>query len=203
MATMALRTSSKSNKETSLATSVCGRKGGTRWRAGSRRARKEGIGESGWRNREQFYAAQKARGKVRGAPPREPHQGGCPPGPPGQFPFFAMFQNGPRRQGFAAPREKRAPLTAPGRSENPTEIRERGLVRNGLSASLPLVDIAAPGSVGKKNSDSCISLLTPTGLLMEAATARERTVPRFFQNPVRERVAPLLPPSCSVRRLTS
>jgi hypothetical protein len=33
-------------------------------------------------------------------------------------------------------------LTAAGRSENPTEIRERGLVRNGLAASLPLVGYA-------------------------------------------------------------
>jgi hypothetical protein len=43
---------------------------------------------------------------------------GTPPGPPARFPFCPMFQNGPRRQGFATPRANRAPLTAPGRSED-------------------------------------------------------------------------------------
>src|SRR5437870_11013336 len=38
----------------------------------------------------------------------------CDPAP---FPFSSMFQNGPRRQGFASPRKSGAPLTAPGRSE--------------------------------------------------------------------------------------
>jgi len=33
------------------------------------------------------------------------------------FPSRFRFQNGPRRQGFAAPRPHRAPLTSPGRSE--------------------------------------------------------------------------------------
>jgi hypothetical protein len=47
-----------------------------------------------------------------------PRQGGYPPETPGaRFPFRPMFQNGPRRQGFASPRINRAPLTAPGRSE--------------------------------------------------------------------------------------
>jgi hypothetical protein len=34
-------------------------------------------------------------------------------------------QNGPRRQGFAAPRNNGAPLTAPGRSQAPPMRRER------------------------------------------------------------------------------
>jgi transposase len=34
------------------------------------------------------------------------------------FPFTTMFPNGPRRQGFASPRQTRAPLTAAGRSED-------------------------------------------------------------------------------------
>jgi len=34
------------------------------------------------------------------------------------FPFIAIFQNRPRRQGSASPRKNAAPLTAPGRSEN-------------------------------------------------------------------------------------
>jgi hypothetical protein len=54
------------------------------------------------------------------------------------FPFTSMFQNGPRRQGSASetlfkpttdsppPRINRAPLTAPGRSENLLMRRERG-----------------------------------------------------------------------------
>jgi hypothetical protein len=41
----------------------------------------------------------------------------CDPAP---FPFISIFQNGPRRQGFASPRKTGAPLTAPGRSEQPT-----------------------------------------------------------------------------------
>ena len=53
---------------------------------------------------------------VRGAAP-DPARG-TPPGTPARFPFAPMFQNGPRRQGFASPRTNRAPLTAPGRSED-------------------------------------------------------------------------------------
>jgi hypothetical protein len=53
------------------------------------------------------------------------------------FPFIAMFQNGPRRQGcspenlfktgkdFPPPRTNRAPLPAPGRSEDLPLRRER------------------------------------------------------------------------------
>lgn len=71
-----------------------------------------------------LYAAQKPRGKVRGALPRIPARG-TPPETPAAFPFRSMFQNGPRRQGFAAPRTNRAPLTAPGRSEDLPMTRER------------------------------------------------------------------------------
>ena len=42
------------------------------------------------------------------------------------FPFIPIFQNGPRRQGFAPPRKYSAPLTAPGRSEISSQRRERG-----------------------------------------------------------------------------
>lgn len=42
------------------------------------------------------------------------------PGDPAPFPFWSIFQNGPRRQGFASPRKTGAPLTAPGRSEQRT-----------------------------------------------------------------------------------
>jgi hypothetical protein len=41
----------------------------------------------------------------------------CDPAP---FPFTSIFQNGPRRQGFAPPRKTSAPLTAPGRAEQRT-----------------------------------------------------------------------------------
>ncbi len=61
--------------------------------------------------------AKSARGKVRGALPRIPARG-TPPETPARFPFCPMFQNGPRRQGFASPRKIGAPLTAPGRSED-------------------------------------------------------------------------------------
>jgi len=53
--------------------------------------------------------AENARGKVFGALPRIPARG-TPPETPAAFPFRAMFQNGPRRQGFASPRTNRAPL---------------------------------------------------------------------------------------------
>jgi len=46
------------------------------------------------------------------------------------FPFTARFQNGPRRQGSASPRKTGAPLTAPGRSENVSQIRERGRMQS-------------------------------------------------------------------------
>ena len=73
--------------------------------------------------------AENARGKVLGALPRIPARG-TPPETPAAFPFRSMFQNGPRRQGcapenlfktrtdFPPPRRMRAPLTAPGRSED-------------------------------------------------------------------------------------
>ena len=93
---------------------------------------------------EMLYAAHKPRGKVHGALPRIPARG-TPPEPPAAFPFRSMFQNGPRRQGFAAPRTNRAPLTAPGRSENLPVTRERRQIqRQNLSSlaalcGLPLV----------------------------------------------------------------
>jgi len=88
--------------------------------------------------------AESARGKVRGALPRTPARG-TPPETPAAFPFRFMFQNGPRRQGCAAPRINRAPLTAPGRSENLPMTRERRQIqRQNLSSftalcGLPLV----------------------------------------------------------------
>jgi hypothetical protein len=42
------------------------------------------------------------------------------------FPSSTIFQNSPRRQGFASPRNNGAPLTAPGRSEARPNMRERG-----------------------------------------------------------------------------
>jgi hypothetical protein len=78
-----------------------------------------------------------ARGKVRGALPRTPARGTSPE-TPAPFPFVLMFQNGPRRPGFAEenlfnpkkdfppPRPNRAPWTAAGRSEDLLVRRERG-----------------------------------------------------------------------------
>ena len=51
----------------------------------------------------------------------------APPETPAPFPSLPRFRNGPRRQGFASPRLPRAPLTAPGRSEQSSHKRERGL----------------------------------------------------------------------------
>jgi len=61
--------------------------------------------------------ANGARGKVPGALPRTPARGDTPLRPPARFPFTLMFQNGPRRPGFAPPRKNGAPWTAAGRSE--------------------------------------------------------------------------------------
>ena len=57
--------------------------------------------------------------------PLKPHYRKSPPGGP-PFPRRKPSQNGPRRQGFAAPRRNGAPLTAPGRSEEPFLIRGKG-----------------------------------------------------------------------------
>ena len=58
------------------------------------------------------------------------------------FPFTSMFQNGPRRRAFAPqnlfkpgkdfppPRTNRAPLPAPGRSEDSPDRRERGQMQS-------------------------------------------------------------------------
>src|ERR1700694_5329500 len=87
------------------------------------------------------------------------------------FPFTSMFQNGPRRQGFAPenlfkpgkdsppPRINRAPLPAPGRSENLPMRRERGQMQRpnrsefGAGHRLPLVgpEAAKPGSRLSRN----------------------------------------------------
>jgi hypothetical protein len=51
-----------------------------------------------------------------------------PDSPPGiltVFPSCLIIRNGPRRQGFASPRNNGAPLTAPGRSEHLPHKRER------------------------------------------------------------------------------
>lgn len=93
-----------------------------------------------------FYAAQKTRGKVRGALPRIPARG-TPPETPAAFPFRFMFQNGPRRQGSASPRTPRAPLTAPGRSEDLPVTRERRQIqRQNLSPFAALCDLLLVGS---------------------------------------------------------
>jgi hypothetical protein len=47
-----------------------------------------------------------------------PRQGVKPPGTPAPFPCSTTLRNGPRRQGFAPPRNPGAPLTAAGRSSN-------------------------------------------------------------------------------------
>jgi hypothetical protein len=48
------------------------------------------------------------------------------------FPSIVIIQNGARRQGFASPRNSRAPLTAPRRSEDGSKTRERGSSTIGL-----------------------------------------------------------------------
>ena len=85
--------------------------------------------------------AENARGKVHGALPRTPARG-TPPETPARFPFSSIFQNGPRRPGFAPPRINRAPWTAPGRSEDFAMRRKSGpmqTVSACRSVRLPLV----------------------------------------------------------------
>jgi hypothetical protein len=96
--------------------------------------------------------AKSARGKVLGALPRIPARG-TPPETPARFPSGFMFQNGPPRPGYAPenlfkpgkdfppPRIMRAPLTAPGRSEDFPVMRESGQMQSPFAApcGLPLV----------------------------------------------------------------
>jgi hypothetical protein len=81
------------------------------------------------------------------------------------FPFTSMFQNGPRRQGsapqnlfkpgkdFPPPRTNRAPLPAPGRSEDLPQRRERGQMQSQYHSPfvadyvLPLVGIVEAKSL--------------------------------------------------------
>ena len=62
-----------------------------------------------------------------GNPDGEQLQTACDPGP---FLLRPASQNGPRRQGFAAPRPLRAPLTAPGRSKNLLSKKESSNWKN-------------------------------------------------------------------------
>src|SRR6476620_4391330 len=57
----------------------------------------------------------------RSLPPTEPD---WHPVPFTVFPAYSILWNGPRRQGFASPRNNGAPLTT-GRSKRPTNMRER------------------------------------------------------------------------------
>jgi hypothetical protein len=91
-----------------------------------------------WRRECLITRAENACGKVRGALPRIPARG-TPPETPAAFPFRSRFQNGPRRQGFASPRKNRAPLTAPGRSEDLSMTRKRRQIQR-----QPLSSFAAP-----------------------------------------------------------
>ena len=80
--------------------------------------------------------ANNARGRVHGALPRIPARG-TPPETPARFPFCSIFQNGPRRPGFASPRTNRAPWTAPGRSGQIAMRRKSGQKQT-VSASGPV-----------------------------------------------------------------
>jgi hypothetical protein len=67
-------------------------------------------------------------------------QGARPLRPPPPFPLESMFQNGRNRSRVRKPRTNRAPLTDSFRSEDLTEMRERGhLARGQPSCRLPLV----------------------------------------------------------------
>jgi len=98
-----------------------------------------------------LYAAHKTRGKVRGALPRTPP--GDAPWTQARFPFCPMFQNGPRRQGFASPRTNRAPLTAAGRSEEFPMRRESGQMQTQNLLSL------LPGPASRWSAPSCTTSL--------------------------------------------
>jgi hypothetical protein len=89
--------------------------------------------------------AENARGQLLGALPRIPARG-TPPETPAAFPCRSIFQNGPRRQGFASPRTNRAPLTAPGRSDDFPMTRERRQIqRPNLSSSAALCGLPLVG----------------------------------------------------------
>src|SRR6266516_3435688 len=141
--------------------------------------------EAGMGGRQEIlYAARpnRARKGARGAAP-EPRQGDKPPETPAPFPFRAMFQNGPRRQGcapenlfktgkdFPPPRRNRAPLTAAGRSEDLTGTRERGPMQRQNHPSLRLYSASrwsAPQSTLNGKPD--ISIANKTGHLDKLTT---------------------------------
>jgi hypothetical protein len=99
------------------------------------------------KRRNQFLmpSAKNADGKVHGALPRILARG-TPPETPAAFPFCPIFQNGPRRQGFASPRTNSAPLSAPGRSERLPITRERRqMPTQNLSQFAALFDLPLVG----------------------------------------------------------
>jgi len=66
-------------------------------------------------------------------------QGASPLRPPAPFPSGSRFQNGRNLSRVRKPRKKRAPLTDSFRSEDSTEMRERGPLEADVSSRLPLV----------------------------------------------------------------
>src|SRR5207244_590424 len=71
------------------------------------------------------------------------------------FPSCRGSQNGPRREGFASPRNAGAPLTAAGRSERtPPSKRERGRVKSNQTTA-----VLAPFSTAIDTPPPCASPL--------------------------------------------
>jgi hypothetical protein len=131
--------------------------------------------------------ANGARGKVRGALPRTPARG-TPPETPAAFSFPPIFQNGPRRQGFAPPRPNRAPLTAPGRSEKLSQRRKRRLMQSPKLAPLARLPLVGPELYTKseveKLSQEITRSLTFTSELSGSSTIANTT--SFQAHPVLE-----------------
>ena len=109
-------------------------------------------------------------------------QGGKPPETPAPFPSESSFQNGGNLSRVRKPRNYSAPLTDSLRSEETTEMRERG-----PSARRPVLPCRPGGRARYARMRRCLILrqgasplrprsfrLTGRGHLMEAATVRER-----------------------------
>src|SRR5437667_5223047 len=80
------------------------------------------------------------------------------------FPSCRGSQNGPRREGFASPRNTGAPLTAAGRSERtPPSKRERGRVKSNQTTAVLAPFSTAIDSRREKRSPQTFRVLLSNG----------------------------------------
>ena len=103
--------------------------------------------------------------------------GASPLRPPAPISFFFIIRKRGKLSRVRKPRKLRAPLTASLSSEEFAQTRKWGPAGAGAFSCLPLVGPPQPRLPAAKN------LLDRTGLLMEAATVRERLPRTLFHHP--------------------